>query len=111
MRKNTFRKLTALLLTLILVLSAVPITVSAAERQLAGNDNDGYYVNLPATGTDTLSLPDSGNGFTFKVYDSGGSGANYTNNCNSSLLITAPSGYILKVSGSGSCIPREHSDG
>ena len=101
MRKNKFKKITALLLTLILVLSSVPISVSAATVQLTGNDTDGYSVNMPVTGTDTLDLSDRSLGFTFKVYDDGGSGANYSNNCEGYLQITAPTNCLIQLSGSG----------
>ena len=89
MRKNTFKKLTALLLVLTLVLSSVPITASAAEVQLTGNDHDGYSVNMPKTGTDTLDLSDRTAGFTFNVYDDGGPDTDYSNNCTGTMRIIA----------------------
>lgn len=101
MRKNTFKKLTALLLVLMLVLSSVPITASAAEVLLTGNDLDGYSVNMPKTGTDTLDLSDKAAGFTFKVYDDGGPEADYSSNCDGYLQITARSGCLIQISGSG----------
>lgn len=102
MRKNTFKKLTALLLVLMLVLSSVPITASAAEVQLTGNDHDGYSVNMPKTGTDTLDLSDRSNSFTLHVYDNGGADANYSNNCTGTMRIIAASDCVLRFSGSGS---------
>ncbi|MBQ3806223.1 MAG: hypothetical protein II844_10545 [Prevotella sp.] len=65
-----------------------------------------YYVNMPANDTKTLTIPD---GFTssFKVYDDGGKGGgnssgipgNYSSNCNGYLIITAPTGHAINLSG------------
>ena len=67
-----------------------------------------YYVNMPTTGTKTLIIPE---GFTstFKVYDDGGKGGddtysysrlhNYSDNCNGYLVLTAPIGCNLQLSG------------
>ena len=97
MSKQTFKKLTAVLLTAILLVSSLPMTVFAAELQQNG---DVYSVNMPASGSDTLDLTDKTDGFTFKVYDDGGSDESYSNYCDGTLLITAPEGFLLKISGS-----------
>lgn len=66
-----------------------------------------WYVNLPQTGTNNLTLANA-NITTFKVYDDGGKGGNttqdnvkgnYHNGCNGTLVITAPEGYVLQLSG------------
>ncbi len=60
-----------------------------------------YYVNMLGglNRTKTITLPD---GFTssFKVYDDGGKSNNYSNGGNrSTLVLTAPAGYVLQLSG------------
>ena len=65
-----------------------------------------YYVNMPITGTNTLTFSNS-NITTFKVYDDGGKNSNYSNKCNGYLILTAPTGYVLQLSGS---INTESSD-
>ena len=57
-----------------------------------------FYVNMPTTGTTTVTLPDE---FTssFKVYDDGGKNGPHSNACRSTLVLTAPEGYVLQLSG------------
>ena len=61
-----------------------------------------YYVNMPVTGTNTLTITaddiTDGKG-TFKVYDDGGKGGNYSDGCNGTLVLTAPTGYVLQLAG------------
>ena len=65
-----------------------------------------WFVNMPATGTNLLTL--DGSLSSFKVYDDGGKGGNsydnspcnYSNNSNSALILTAPEGYHINLSGS-----------
>lgn len=97
MKNKLFKKATALLLSTLLILSSFPMTALAAEPE---QNDDVYSVNMPASGSDTLDLTDKDNGFTFHVYDNGGASANYSSSCNGTLLITAPSGSILKIGGS-----------
>ncbi|MBQ6267623.1 MAG: InlB B-repeat-containing protein [Clostridia bacterium] len=101
MGNNTWKKLTALLLSLTLLLSCAQMTAFAGVLTPETDDQNHYYVNMNATGTDTLDLSDKTNGYTCKIYDVGGENGTYTNNCDSRLLITAPDGYRLKISGSG----------
>ena len=61
------------------------------------NASDAYYVTLPASGSKNVLVPPGVT--TFKVYDDGGKSANYTSNCEGSLVLTAPEGYILQVEG------------
>ena len=58
-----------------------------------------WYVNMPKTGTNTLTLSDAAV-TSFKVYDDGGKGNNYSDNCDGYLVITAPAGHVLQLSGS-----------
>lgn len=59
--------------------------------------NNGYYVNMPVTGTKTITIP-TGASF-IKVYDDGGPNGNYSSNCEGYLVLTAPDGYTLELSG------------
>ncbi len=58
-----------------------------------------YYVNMPTTGTKTLIIPE-GLTSTFKVYDDGGKNGRYSQSCNGIIVLTAPAGCNLQLSGS-----------
>ncbi|WP_458450788.1 InlB B-repeat-containing protein [Fibrobacter sp.] len=75
----------------------------AADVELQGDAQTGYYINMPATGTDNLTLTadDIAGGITsFKVYDDGGVGGEYSSNASGALQVTAPAGYVFQVTGS-----------
>ncbi|MBO4435630.1 MAG: hypothetical protein J5791_01955 [Fibrobacter sp.] len=55
------------------------------------------FVNMPVSGTDTVVIPEGVK--SFKVYDDGGSSANYSNNANGYVVLVAPEGHLLRVSG------------
>ena len=64
-----------------------------------------YYVNMPSNGTattigsaKTLNVPDGIT--TFKVYDDNGKSSKYSNDYTGYLVITAPAGSVLLLSGS-----------
>ncbi|MBR3066774.1 MAG: hypothetical protein IKG77_03400, partial [Prevotella sp.] len=57
----------------------------------------GLYINMPTTGTKTATIPSDVQ--SFKVYDDGGASSNYSNSCNGTLTLTAPTGYVLQLSG------------
>lgn len=104
MKKNSY----AFLFVAVLFLTAV--TTNAAS--LAGNATDGYYINMPASGTETLTIP---SGVTsFKVYDDGGPGgtedecnncddegadANYSNLGSVSTYLVIQGSSLLRVTG------------
>lgn len=56
----------------------------------------GYYVNLPKTGAKEASLVAH---HVAKVYDDGGSAGRYSDNANGTLLLSAPAGYVIRLSG------------
>ena len=68
---------------------------------LSSDGEGGYFVNMPQTESYTLDISDQSVGFSFKLYDNGGSNYYYSDNCDGTLLITAPHGTVLFVSGSG----------
>ena len=60
--------------------------------------NSGLSVNIPASGTQSITLPTGVS--SFRVYDNGGKDADYSCNLSGYLILTAPSGYVLNISGS-----------
>ncbi len=91
--KKSFHMISLLALLLTFAVS----TAWAAQRTLTDDGNGGHYINMPATGVDTLVIPDGVT--TFKVYDDLGTGRSFSTNCNGSLLLTAPDGKKLQVEG------------
>ncbi len=77
---------------------AATSTAWAAQRTLESDGNGGFYINMPATGTDELVIPD--NVTSFKVYDDGGAEGGYTPNSDGFLVLTAPEGRLLRLTGS-----------
>ena len=75
------------------------VAANAGDASLQTGD-DGQFVNMPVTGTETLVIP---SGVTsFKVYDDGlneDESGNYSNNANGYLVLKAPAGYIIQVEG------------
>ncbi len=69
----------------------------AGDVQL--QDADGTkFVNMPYQGTDNLTLTDA-SVMAFKVYDDGGAEERYSSSSDGYLLITAPEGYVLQLTG------------
>ena len=62
------------------------------------NDLTSLSVNMPKTGTKTATIPTGVQ--SFKVYDDGGASGNYSDDCIGTLTLTAPTGYVLRLSGS-----------
>jgi len=58
----------------------------------------GLYVNMPKTGIVNATIPTGVK--SFKIYDDGGKDGLYSNNSNGTLVLTAPDGYVLQVTGS-----------
>ena len=55
-------------------------------------------INMPATDTKSVTIPTSVP--SFKVYDDGGKKGYYSYSCHGTLTLTAPTGYVLQLSGS-----------
>jgi hypothetical protein len=77
--------------------SSVTVTPSFTNN-LTASGNDGLYINMPTTGTIDATIPN--NVVSFKVYDDGGKGGDYSSNVDGTLVLTAPEGTQLKLSGS-----------
>ena len=74
------------------------VTLVKLALDLVDDGNGVKYVNMLRKGVATLDIP---SGVTmFKVYDDGGKDGNYSNSSSGTLVLTAPSGYVLKLSGS-----------
>ena len=65
------------------------------------------YFNIPKTGSKPITIPSGVQ--SFKVYDHGGKDGSY-GNCDGSLVLTAPEGYVLQLTGSVSTSGLEHYD-
>ena len=74
-----------------------PVTVTSTFTNDLTADG-GLYINMPATGSKSLTIPS--NVQSFKVYDDGGKDGNHSKNCSGYLTMTAPTGYVLQLSGS-----------
>ena len=73
-----------------------PVTVTSTFTNDLTADG-GLYINMPATGSKSLTIPS--NVQSFKVYDDGGKDGNHSKNCSGYLTLTAPTGYVLQLSG------------
>ena len=78
-------------------LSAVTVSPTFTDTWTA---EGGLYVNMPKTGDKSITIPMGVQ--SFKVYDDGGAGERYSDNSNSTLTLTAPEGYALRLSGQAS---------
>ena len=85
----------------VFMLIAVFAAIANAGQVSLQTGDDGQYINMPTSGTDTLVIP---SGVTsFKVYDDGlgeddeGHLGNYSNGVNGYLVLKAPAGNLLKI--------------
>ena len=78
-------------------LSSVTVTPTFTDTWTA---EGGLYINMPKTGDKSITIPMGVQ--SFKVYDDGGAGERYSDNSNSTLTLTAPEGYALRLSGQAS---------
>ncbi|MCR4994715.1 MAG: InlB B-repeat-containing protein [Bacteroidales bacterium] len=84
-----------LLFSFVMLIAAVGAWAEDVLLQDAGSTK---FVNMPHSGSNTLTLSDA-SVMTFKVYDSGGVESQYSNYSEGYLLITAPEGYALQLTG------------
>ena len=56
-----------------------------------------FFVDMPATGAKTVTIPTTVP--SFKIYDNGGKDGKYSPSCNGTLVLNAPEGYILQLTG------------
>ena len=84
------------------VLIAHELTGDAAVYFKSGDNNTvennlDAFVNMPKTGESTYNIP--ANVSSFKVHDDGGISGRYSSGCTGTLVLTAPMGYSLQLSG------------
>ena len=75
--------------------SAVTVTPTFTDTWTA---EGGFFINMPKAGDKLITIPTGMQ--SFKVYDDGGATGNYSYNCDGTLTLTAPEGYVLQLSGS-----------
>ena len=66
--------------------------------ELADDGNGNKYVDMVAKRKATLTIPEGI--ASFNVYDDGGKSGDYMKAVNDTLVLTAPSGYVLQLTGS-----------
>ena len=106
MKNDNFTNKVFAVLLLVLAFAVGQNAWADIERGvLLGNATDGYYVNMPQSNKkDTWPIIDLqtllDNGVTsLVVYDDGGKDGDYYDKANGYLILQAPSGYKLKLSG------------
>ena len=111
--KKGIRGLLACTLAAALILGAVPVSfvpdvaeAAVTTGRLLGDASTGFYVNMPkknspnnAPDIDLTPVLNAG-ATTVKVYDDGGRDGAYSNDCFGYLVLTAPEGYLLQLTGS-----------
>lgn len=106
-KQRITRAVMTLLVTMLTASTAWADNVDlSVDNAIAEGTAGHWYVSMPTTGTNTLTLSDA-SVTTFKVYDDGGKGGgfdndtqgNYSNNCDGYLTLTAPDGFMLELSG------------
>ena len=92
-----------MLVTLLALLAAgvgawaqTPVTLSIDPDIPSGTPGH-YYVNMPQTGSASLSIP--GGITSFAIYDNGGKDGDYASNCDGAITLTAPLNCVLQISG------------
>ena len=75
--------------------SAVTVTPTFTDTWTA---EGGFFINMPKAGDKLITIPAGMQ--SFKIYDDGGATGNYSYNCDGTLTLTAPEGYVLQLSGS-----------
>ena len=72
---------------------ASDVTITPTFRAMG----DDFSVNIPAWGHLNVDVPADAK--TIKVYDDGGKDGDHTPGCDGTLLLTAPEGYIMELTG------------
>ncbi len=103
--KNVFKLARATMTLLFAMLTNFGAWAESDNVASLSEDNDfaqgaagHYYVNMPKTGRSVLTLSNA-NITTFNVYDDGGKSDSHSSSCDGYLVINAPSGYYIKVTG------------
>ena len=79
--------------------AGLDLTVTLVKLELVQGDDDGtHYVNMFYQRKMEYNIPETLK--SFKVYDEGGKDGNYSGNNRDTLVLKAPAGYVLQLSGS-----------
>ena len=79
--------------------AGLDLTVTLVKLELEqGNDGGNHYVNMFFQHNMTYEIPETLK--SFKVYDEGGKDGDYSGNNRDTLVLKAPAGYVLQLSGS-----------
>ena len=74
------------------------LTVKLVKLELEqGDDGENHYVNMFYQRKMEYNIPETFQ--SFKVYDEGGKDGNYSGNNRDTLVLNAPTGYVLQLSG------------
>ena len=74
------------------------VNIADGDENTVDNNILGYVMYfMPKTGENTYNIP--ANVSSFKVFDNGGKGRIYSPSCDGTLTLTAPTGYVLQLSG------------
>ena len=77
------------------VVTPVVSAIETIEGEL--QESDEKYINMPKNGAIAVTIPADVK--SFKVYDDGGKDGDYSENSSGRLLLTAPDGYRMTVTG------------
>ena len=77
----------------VFMLIAVLAAIANAGQVTLQTGDDGQYINMPTSGTDTLVIPSGVTSFT--VYDDGGENGYYSDEALGYLVLQAPEGLSL----------------
>jgi hypothetical protein len=70
----------------------------SVDKDFASNQAGYYYVNIPQSGSETITISKEFNN-SFRIYDHAGKSNDYANSVNGSLVLQAPEDYVIRVTG------------
>lgn len=87
------------------VMPANDVAITPAFTNNFTSGDGGLYINMPISNYSyapkTVNIPSDVT--SFKVYDNGGKDGNYSTYCDGYMVLTAPIGYVLRLSGNVTC--------
>lgn len=87
------------------VMPANNVAITPAFTNNFTSGDGGLYINMPISNSShapkTVNIPSDVP--SFKVYDNGGKDGNYSTYCDGYMVLTAPIGYVLRLSGNVTC--------
>ena len=87
------------------VMPANDVAITTSFTNNFTSEDGGLYINMPISNSSntpkTVNIPSDIT--SFKVYDNGGKDGNYSTYCDGYMVLTAPLGYVLRLSGNVTC--------